>query len=699
MIRLSQNWKQVVVLMLTLSVAILLAACDSGSSESIEIVRDGDQVFANAALDVKYTGTESCQPCHEEINAAFMNSPKGRSLSVMSSDNLIEVFPQKEAVYESSRNFYYEMIRKGDKFYQREFRLDADGEIIHERLMEAQYIIGSGTNLRMYFYDENGMFYQLPLTWYVHEQRWDMSPGYREFTNVRFSRYVTSMCMSCHNGHTETSPIADNRYVEPYSIGIGCEDCHGPGELHIKQEEGKEVKLPTENALTIVNPVRLSPQRQIDICQQCHLEGVARALNENRGWFDFRPGMSLSNHRSVYSPSNAEKRAFKVANTAYRLAQSRCFESSHAAMTCTLCHDSHGMLQTSNVEFNRQNCQKCHPPQSLPGKTSKFAHSATDDCIPCHMKQTGKGNTLHGVVNHDHWIRSDAKEDTIDWTDLRHFSRERKPFRLVADVAATNDKEDMRKGAAYAAMYWEEHETRVTYLDSALFYLNRALQRDSTSASAYYYLGRALFYHQRLGGARASLQRAIDLRPNHAPSYFYLGNALLASEQLDGAIQSYERAVELKPGEPTYREKLGSTLARAGRTEEAIAALEGSLRIDKQNPVAYYTLGNLYVFERKEPQQALEYFKQAVALDPDLPNGYLNLGNTYAMLGELNEATAIYKKEIATRARSLKAYINLGRVYEEQGEKDQAMQVYENALAIDPLSKSVRRAIRTLAKK
>ena len=75
---------------------------------------------------------------------------------------------------------------------QREYRLDDNGDVVHERIAEAQYIIGSGKNLRMYFYEDNGMYYQLPLTWFVHENRWDMSPGYREFKNFRFSRFVST---------------------------------------------------------------------------------------------------------------------------------------------------------------------------------------------------------------------------------------------------------------------------------------------------------------------------------------------------------------------------------------------------------------------------------------------------------------------------------------------------------------------------
>jgi hypothetical protein len=118
-----------------------------------------------------------------------MKTNTARSVTKLDTSNIIEVYPQREAVYDSVLDFYYEMVRRGDKFYQREYRLDRTGQPIHKRLMEAQYVIGSGKNLRMYFYDDNGMFYELPLTWYVHRRKWGMSPGYREFGNLRFSRF------------------------------------------------------------------------------------------------------------------------------------------------------------------------------------------------------------------------------------------------------------------------------------------------------------------------------------------------------------------------------------------------------------------------------------------------------------------------------------------------------------------------------
>lgn len=652
-------------------------------SEQDKYVTDGDIVYLNTALDVKYVGTEACRDCHEEIYNVYIESQTGRSMSRMNSSNIIEEFPQKEAVYDSSRNFYYEMIRLDDSFYQKEYRLDDDGNIVHERVEEAQYIIGSGKDLRMYFYQDNGMYYQLPLTWYVHENRWDMSPGYSEFNNVRFSRYVSPMCFSCHNGHMELSTTANNRYNGKIHLGIGCEDCHGPGDLHVRQENKEDIILPNENAVTIVNPPKLSPQRRIDVCQQCHLEGQAWALNGDNTWFDFRPGMLLKTHRSVYSPSDVIKEAFRVANSAYRLSLSRCFEGSHSTMTCDLCHDPHRMNITMTVDYNRQNCQKCHPPQSLPGAKSRFAHSDTDNCIPCHMKSTGTENTLHGVKNTDHWIRVNAEEDSINWKSLREISKDNPVTSLVADINNEDEDSYIRKGMAYFE-FWKDKSIITAYLDSALHYLTEGLKISANNATGYYFLGRVRYYRKEFSSAVLALKNSIALRPENADSYLYLGQNYVELDSLELAIENFRKANDLLPDEPEYLEKLGITLAKNGITEEAVINLEKALTKDKQNPYVYYALGNLYAQSRNNPSKALPYFEKAVILNPDIPDGFLNLGNTYFLLANFDQAIISYKKAQLFNPQSPNALVNMGRVYIYIGQVKEARDALNQALRISP---------------
>ena len=121
---------------------------------------------------------------------------------------------------------------------------------------------------------------------------------------IRYQIYLRVLHILCY--YPDCWNQMDRVYDGKIHLGIGCEDCHGPGELHVRQENKEDINLPFENAVTIVNPPKLSPQRRIDVCQQCHLEGQAWALNGNNTWFDFRPGMLLKTHRSVYSPSDVK---------------------------------------------------------------------------------------------------------------------------------------------------------------------------------------------------------------------------------------------------------------------------------------------------------------------------------------------------------------------------------------------------------
>lgn len=664
--------------------------CTGVKDRSSEYVRDGNAVYVNTARDVKYVGSDQCRDCHLEISEAYMKTTTARSMYRLDTSNVIEAYPQRESVYDSVLDFHYEMVRKGDKFYQREYRLDSHGEVIHERVMEAQYVIGSGKNLRMYFYDENGMFYELPLTWYVHKNRWDFSPGYREFGNLRFSRFASSKCLACHNAHMDASPVARERVLKPYPLGIGCEACHGPGELHVKRELGQSVSLPSDDAKTIVNPADLSPQRQIDVCQQCHLQGKAWSLRGETSWFDFRPGMLLEDLWSVYAYATVHKEEFKVADSGFRFSLSRCYRESHGVTTCRTCHDVHGMFHGSATEFNRQNCQKCHPPESLSGQGSKYVHKETDDCISCHMKQTGTKNTLHGVVNTDHWIRVDANETTIDWTSNRT-PHELQPLQSLMPVLDAKDSSaQIRKGIAFLDYYHNE-DRRGAYLDSALTSLTIGLKSNSNDPPGLLAVGETQSELKLYDEAIASLRRAVALRSEYPEAYHQLGKVYQAKGNPDSAIHFYRMAVKYRPGDPGYLEGLGMALADAGHTQEAVSTLLEALRIDKQNPATFSYLGNLYAIELGDPVKALPYFRETVVLNPDAPNGYMNFGNTCALLGEYENAISAYRREIYYHPGAAAPFFNLGRTYSLMGKDRLARRAFERASRIDSTQAQVRR--------
>src|SRR5713101_4771097 len=106
-----------------------------------------------------------------------------------------------------------------------------------------------------------------------------MSPGYDRPAHSDFRREISDSCLFCHNGY----PSEANGGM---ALGIDCQRCHGPGEAHVK---GKG---------PMVNPAKLTSERQMEICMQCHLESASRTLPDairrfGRGPFSYRPGEPL----------------------------------------------------------------------------------------------------------------------------------------------------------------------------------------------------------------------------------------------------------------------------------------------------------------------------------------------------------------------------------------------------------------------
>lgn len=639
--------------------------------------------FTNLSPTVSYVGSKACASCHQEVFDTYSKSEMGRSMSRLDQSNIIELFPQKTPVHDPVKDYFYEMIERDGKFYQREFRRDDNGRLIHERLVEAQYVMGSGNNLRMYFNDQNGMLYELPLTWYVHKKEWDLSPGYRDHENLRFSRFAGAKCLSCHNSYLVESPDAIDRFVPPYDLGIGCERCHGPGELHI-QEEMESTRAETSDPRpSIVNPATLPPKERLAVCQQCHLMGKAWVLKEMDNWFGYRPGVPLETHRSVYVPERTLKEVIEVGDSPQRLALSACFRKSEGSLTCITCHDPHVSIKTFTPAHYNQRCLGCHPAATRSIMNGKHPHRETDNCITCHMNQTGSDNTLHGVSNTDHWIRIDAGESEIDWSLVRRPPGEKEVVKLVPFIDAVDGGELLRQGMAYS-YYFREHDNRALYIDSALFYLRPGVQSLPNDAQGHFRLGEALRERGEDREALEEFRRALALSPGAHRIQFELAGTYARLGESDSAISSFRKAVKGKPANPQYIEGLATSLARIGQWGESLSLFEHSLLIDSTNYLAHFYIGNILGRYLGEPSEAVSHYRASLVLEPDHQETRTNLGNTYYLLGDFRNALREYELQVDRWPGTYEAWVNMGRVHLELKDREEAKRALGKAIQLRP---------------
>ena len=150
---------------------------------------------------------------------------------------------------------------------------------------------------------------------------------------------------------------SSNKYNEvPH--GIDCERCHGPGQVHVQRMlAGQTVDTSKYIDYSIVNPKKLSLEAQFQICMRCHLQGNT-VLEEGKSFFDFKPGMELSDIMTVFVPRYQDDNAFIMASHVDRLKQSACFINSD--MNCTSCHNPHHSVQTESPNYFNDKCLSCH---------------------------------------------------------------------------------------------------------------------------------------------------------------------------------------------------------------------------------------------------------------------------------------------------------------------------------------------------
>ena len=280
-------------------------------------------------------------------------------------------------------------------------------------------VVGSGERGETYLYWKGDRLFQLPVSFWAPLEEWANSPGYRDGT-ADFDRPVVPRCLECHATYFSAIPseAPANRYHKAGSVlGISCERCHGPGRGHVEFEKSatqRASKAPAASVgsgedksdaqnLEIVNPQKLSRDRQIDVCAECHA-----GLGEDRApAFSFVPGQVLSEYLEV-QPLEPNAKVDVHGNQVALLERSRCFQSS-TKITCNFCHDVHAPERSAASYSDR--CLTCHKVESC-GVYPKLGQEIAKNCIDCHMPVQDSNLIVSNVGGkqikmriRNHWIK------------------------------------------------------------------------------------------------------------------------------------------------------------------------------------------------------------------------------------------------------------------------------------------------------
>lgn len=458
-----------------------------------------------------------------------------------------------------------------------------------------------------------------PLHWTGRDQTWNF------------------MCADCHSTGLRKSydPQTDSYETTWEEIDVACEACHGPGSRHAEDPARPlPVRFPPRGEWAFANGAPIAQRTEspgapaeLETCAACHARRsslVARSSPGERFADRFR--LALLEPGLYHADGTIDGEVYEYGS----FLQSRM---AHAGVTCSDCHDPHGLeLRAEGAAV----CATCHRP-AVYDVGAHHHHPTAVTCVDCHMPSV----RYMGIdVRHDHSFRVPNPA-------------------LSAEIGAPDPCTSCHTGESAA---WAARTMREWYGEARPAPVARALHAArSGRAEAPALLEEVIADPTYPAITRAS---AIEAHPT-APEAL-----------LDAAAGDRDPLVRAAAARATRSPELLAILARDPRRS---VRLDAARRASELDPSAA-TLG-------------FDELRASLRANEDRPESRLSLGLLEARLGHESAAERAYRGALDIAPDFVPAMVNLADLSRLRGDEETCATWLERATATDPTNAPARHAL------
>src|SRR5262245_33473953 len=633
-------WQYVAILGVIATVAAALsfwwrpAPAAIAAMVDVSVKNDSDLVEPTI-VNPGYLGPQACAACHADRVAEFLTTnhfhtfrkPEARTMPVGFS-------PGHGSFTSRESGLQFEMTCSGSDYFQTAISPDPAAE--KRTRSRIDFVLGAGGKAdEVYLSWHDDRLYELPMAWLFDSNQWGSS-HFSMNGSPEGSRELTVRCLECHNTWFAHVPGTLNQYQpESFIKGVTCEKCHGPGREHVAFHEARPEADFTQG---IVRPARLTRERKLDLCTQCH----SNSTMPRGPALQYRPGEPLdAYYKTLQGPQHTEDD--HVANQIKYLRQSKCFQNSDN-MTCTTCHDPHRREPPGRSGLD--SCLKCHEPVDC-GERVRLPEAVQTNCVGCHMPQyiklnvnfeTEGDNYFPPIRRCDHRIAIHPRaqqEVLLGWhrqqSDAKSLAEAARLTQSLVDewlAEAADCLKDFRilgAVAAYREAYRLDPAPATREKIRKTVAIRSRIDRELTDATR-------LITEQRYPEAIELLKGLLPLKPDYAKIHGKLGLAYASLGQRQRAVKHLQAVATFDPDDPYGMALLGWLAYLDDRAEEAAAAYrqadEISPFIAKINYPWSLSLAKLGRWD-----EAAERFRHVLAINPYHAGGYLGLADALRQQG------------------------------------------------------------------
>jgi len=222
---------------------------------------------------------------------------------------------------------------------------------------------------------------------------------------------------------------------------------------------------------------------------------------------------------------------------------------------------------------------------------------------------------------------------------------------IPQELSALNAAIEKEPGSAALFTQRSEYYVRQELFNNALSDITKAIELDPRYVKAYTGLSGIYLLMGKPQESLDALNQVLKFDANNADVHLKKAKLFLIMKDYENCAASVQQTLEIDPNQPDAYFLKGMALMENEKMDQAIASFQQSILIDQAHFDALMQLG--YIFESRDPQMSIEYFKSAVKANP----------------------------------KSIEALYNLGLLYQENDQPEKAVQSYETINKLDPANK------------
>jgi tetratricopeptide (TPR) repeat protein len=228
---------------------------------------------------------------------------------------------------------------------------------------------------------------------------------------------------------------------------------------------------------------------------------------------------------------------------------------------------------------------------------------------------------------------------------------------------------------------------------AAIPLIERVIRLHPADSTSHAMLAVLQFQQKNCQAATTHFEKAGGLLDSQPSALHAEAVCLVRLKQLDRAIEVVQRTVAMNPNDSRERQILATIQLMARKPTDALESLRPLLQ---NADVETLELAASAYEENKDTGQAVTTLRQAILLDPQNVNCYLDFANISYTHGSFQVGIDVLADGIALQPKAAQLYFARGVLYVQMGQYDKAETDFETAYELDP-SQSLSAAAQGLA--